>query len=76
MTKKDFIKIENLDLPELEIYRQTNEVKLLRINEPAPGIFICESAKVIKRALESGYEPISLLASKSIDEESKELVAE
>ena len=74
MTKKDFIKIENLDLPELDVYRQTNEVKLLRINEPAPGIFICESAKVIKRALDAGYEPISLLASESIDEESKELI--
>lgn len=74
MIKKDFIKIENLDLPELDVYRQNNEVKLLRINEPAPGIFICESAKVIKRALDAGYEPISLLASESIDEESKELV--
>lgn len=74
MTKKDFIKIENLDLPELDVYRQKNEVQLLRINEPAPGIFICESAKVIKRALDAGYEVISLLASETVDAEGKILL--
>ena len=57
------IKIENLDLPELEVYKQRNEVRLLRINEPAEGIFICESAKVIRRALDAGYEAISILTS-------------
>ena len=64
--KDDFykmIKIENLDLPELEVYKQRNEVRLLRINEPAEGIFICESAKVIRRALDAGYESISILTS-------------
>lgn len=74
MIKKDFIKIENLDLPELDVYRQNNEVRLLRANEPAPGIFICESAKVIKRALDAGYEPISLLASETVDAEGKILL--
>ncbi|MBP5530383.1 MAG: RNA methyltransferase [Lachnospiraceae bacterium] len=74
MSKNDYIKITNLDLPELEVYRQNNEVKLLRFNEPAPGIFICESAKVIKRALDAGYEPISLLASETIDAEGKILL--
>ncbi|MBE5924840.1 MAG: RNA methyltransferase [Lachnospiraceae bacterium] len=57
----NFIEISNLDLPELDAYKQRNEVRLLRINEPAPGIFICESAKVIRRAIEAGYEPISIL---------------
>ena len=53
--------IYRLDLPELEIYKQRSEVQLLRMNEPAPGIFICESAKVIRRALDAGYEPLSIL---------------
>ncbi|MBR6382509.1 MAG: RNA methyltransferase, partial [Lachnospiraceae bacterium] len=74
MIKEDYIKIENLDLPELEVYRQNNEVKLLRANEPEPGIFICESAKVIKRALDAGYEPLSILASEAIDEESRNIL--
>ena len=34
---------------------------LLRIHEPKPGIFIAESPKVIERALDAGYEPISML---------------
>ena len=74
MIKEDYIKIENLDLPELEVYRQNNEVKLLRANEPEPGIFICESAKVIKRALDAGYEALSILASEAIDEESRNIL--
>jgi len=74
MIKEDYIKIENLDLPELEVYRQNNEVKLLRANEPEPGIFICESAKVIKRALDAEYEPLSILASEVIDEESRNIL--
>ena len=64
------IKIENLDLAELEVYKQRNEVRLLRINEPAEGIFICESAKVIRRALDAGYEAISILT--SVDKPDKE----
>ncbi|MBR6403681.1 MAG: RNA methyltransferase [Eubacterium sp.] len=57
------IRIETLNLPELEVYKLRNEVQLLRINEPDPGIFICESAKVLRRALDAGYEPISILTS-------------
>ena len=33
--------IYRFDLPELEIYKQRSEVQLLRMNEPAPGIFLC-----------------------------------
>lgn len=68
----NFIEIESLDLPELEVYKQRNEIRLLRINEPAPGIFICESSKVIRRAIEAGYEPISILtAVNNIDEDTR-----
>jgi len=60
----NIIKISDLSLPELKIYSDTSEVQLLRYNEPQPGIFIAESPKVIRRALDAGYEPLSLLIEK------------
>ncbi|MCR5625413.1 MAG: RNA methyltransferase [Lachnospiraceae bacterium] len=56
-----FTKIDNLNNPELDVYRLYNENQLRKINEPNPGIFICESSKVILRALAAGYEIISVL---------------
>lgn len=55
------IPITDLHTPELEIYNERREVQLLRYYEPAPGLFIAESANVILRALAAGYEPLSLL---------------
>ena len=39
--------IHDLTSPELSIYSEQSEVRLYRINEPEPGIFIAESPKVI-----------------------------
>ena len=50
--------------PALDVYSRTPEVQLLRLFEPNPGIFIAESPKVVQRALDGGYEPISILAEK------------
>lgn len=55
------IKTNTLELEELNIYKNCNEAQLLHYNEPAPGIFIAESPKVIERALNAGFEPISML---------------
>lgn len=55
------IKITDLRDPRLDIYARLSEVQLLRYAEPAPGIFIGESPKVIRRALAAGYKPISFL---------------
>ena len=55
--------ITDLRSPELEIYTALHEPQLLRLNEPEPGVFICETAKVIERALRAGYEPVSMLTS-------------
>ena len=57
-----FIPITDLNIPELDIYARLSEVQLLRYHEPAPGLFIAETAKVIGRALDAGYQPVSLLA--------------
>ena len=57
----DFVKIRDLSADGMEIYIQTSEVQLLRYFEPDPGVFIAESPKVIERALDAGYEPLSFL---------------
>ena len=55
------IEIEDLTAPELQPFLCTNENQLLHWNEPEQGLFIAESPKVIRRALDAGYQPVSLL---------------
>lgn len=57
----NIIPVKEFSDPMLDIYARTPEVQLLRYREPEPGIFIAESSKVIARALDAGYEPISFL---------------
>ena len=69
------INITDLNTPELDIYSRLSEVQLLRYYEPNPGIFIAESPKVIERALNAGYEPISvLMEEKHIETEGKDIL--
>ena len=56
------IEITDFNIPELDIYARLSEVQLRRYYEPEPGIFLAETATVIARALEAGYEPVSFLA--------------
>lgn len=58
---KNWKEITDFDAPELDAYARLSELQLLRYYEPKPGLFIGESPKVIKRALEAGYEPLSFL---------------
>lgn len=55
------IEINDLTVPELIPYVASNEIQLKRYFEPELGIFIAESPKVIRLALDAGYEPLSLL---------------
>ena len=55
----NIIEITNFNVPELDVYARISEVQLLRYFEPKPGLFIAESPKVIERALNGGYEPLS-----------------
>ena len=65
----EFIPIADLSAPELDVYARLSETELLRFYEPDRGLFIAESPKVIGRALDAGYEPVSFLAEKQhIDE--------
>ena len=58
------IEITNFECTELDVNARLNESQLLHFNEPTPGIFIAESPKVIERALNAGYHPISFLIEK------------
>ena len=59
------IEITDFDAPELDVYARLTETQLLNRDRPEEGMFIAESPKVIERALDAGYEPVSFLAEKA-----------
>lgn len=71
----NIIEINDITAPELDVYARTSEVQLLRYYEPEPGLFIAESPKVIERALNAGYEPLSFLVEhKDLEAEAKQIL--
>ncbi|MCR5178217.1 MAG: RNA methyltransferase [Lachnospiraceae bacterium] len=60
----NIIEIKDIDAPELDVFARLSETQLYRYFEPEDGIFMAESANVILRALEAGYEPLSMLVEK------------
>lgn len=72
----NIIDITDFNAAELDIYARLPEVQLRRIYEPDHGIFIAESPKVIERALDAGYQPISFLVEdKHVETQVKALLA-
>lgn len=70
------IEITNFEFPGLDVYARLNESQLLHFNEPNPGIFIAESPKVIERALNAGYQPVSfLIEKKEIEAQTEKIFA-
>ena len=57
----NLIKITDFGNRELDVYARMTEAQLLNRDHPEEGIFIAESPKVIERALDAGYIPVSLL---------------
>ena len=55
------IRITDLSCPEIAVYARLTEAQLRSSIEPTKGIFIAESPKVIRIALDKGYTPLSLL---------------
>jgi len=53
--------IEDLNQPGVDIFANLTERQLRFSYEKKGGVFIAESPKVIERALDAGYEPISFL---------------
>ena len=69
------IEISDFSDPRLDVYARLTEAQLLHRFEPAKGMFIAESPKVIDRALNSGCQPVSLLMErKDIDGSAKEII--
>ena len=61
----NIIEIQDYEAPELDVYARLTEAQLLNRFEPAKGMFIAESPKVIQRALDGGCVPVSILAERS-----------
>lgn len=69
------IEITDFHASELDIYARLNENQLLNRAEPEKGLFIAESPKVVERAMNAGYEPVSMLVEKKhIEGESKDVI--
>ncbi len=54
-------RIEQLDMPGLEDFTSLTDVALRRKLEPAEGLYLAESPKVIERALAVGHRPRAVL---------------
>lgn len=75
ISMSDIIYIHRLDHPGLDMFARLTEAQLRNRREPEKGIFIAESPKVIERALNGGYEPLSfLMEEKHITGQAKELL--
>jgi len=71
----ELIHITNIMDDALSVYTGYKENQLVHIYEPLPGLFIAESKNVILRALQAGFEPVSLLLEeKEVIGQAKELI--
>lgn len=72
----NIIEVVDFTMPELGVFARLTEAQLRNRLEPEKGLFIAESPKVIERALDAGYQPISLLMErKHIDGQAREIIA-
>lgn len=55
------VHIEDLSADGLADYNRLTDAVLRRMSEPARGLYIAESTKVIQRALAAGHRPRSVL---------------
>ncbi|MBP3633202.1 MAG: RNA methyltransferase [Oscillospiraceae bacterium] len=70
------IEVKDITAPELDVFARLTEAQLRNKKEPEKGIFIAESPKVIRTALESGCEPVSfLMERRHMEGDARELLA-
>ena len=70
------IEITSLNHPGVEMFSSLTEAQLRNRLEPEKGIFIAESPKVIRVALNAGYEPLALLCEpKHMEGDAADIVA-
>ncbi len=71
----NIIEINDFAAPDLDVYARLSENQLINRHEPEKGLFIAESPKVVARALDAGYEPVSLLLEKKhVTGEAKDII--
>lgn len=69
------VEITDFSCPELDVYARLTEGQLLNREHPENGLFIAESPLVVGRALDAGYEPVSLLLErKHIEGKAREII--
>lgn len=61
---QDWIEIEDISRPELDVFARLTETQLRSRKEPEKGVFIAESIKVIGTALDAGCQPLAFLMEK------------
>ena len=72
----NIIEITDFSVPELDAFARLTEAQLRSRQDPGKSLFIAESPKVIERALNAGYEPVSLLMErKHIDGQASAIIA-
>ena len=72
----NIIEITDFYAAELDVYARLTEAQLLNKDRPEKGLFIAESPKVVMRALDAGYEPVSMLVEdRHVEGEAKEVIA-
>ena len=72
----NIIEITDFSAPQLDVFARLTEAQLRNRLEEEKGMFIAESPKVIERALNGGYEPVSLLMErKHIDGQARDIIA-
>ena len=70
------IEITDFNAPELDVYARLTEAQILNRRHPEEGLFIAESPNVIHRALDAGYEPVSLLMeTRHVEHQAAEVIA-
>ncbi len=71
------IQITSLDHPGVELFSTLTEAQLRNRIDPQRGIFIAESPKVIRVALQAGYEPVALLCEhRHIEGDAKDIISQ
>ena len=71
----NIIEIQDFSAPELDTFARLTEGQLRNRQDAEKGLFIAESPKVIERALNGGYEPVSfLMERKHLEGQAREII--
>ena len=72
----EIIEITDFSNPNLDAFARLTERQLMNRDKPEDGLFIAESPLVIHRALDAGYEPVTLLMErKHIEGQAADVIA-